>query len=62
MLGLAHGDEDHDVEIIPFPPGNVESYDLESSGKVTLCERVEFHSFEKKPKWADIPAAVKLGK
>ncbi|XP_033639717.1 asparagine synthetase [glutamine-hydrolyzing]-like [Asterias rubens] len=62
LLGLDHGHEDTDsapdFEIIPFPPGNIESYDLAPSGKVTLCERVEFHSLENKPKWSDKPSTV----
>ncbi|XP_038044894.1 asparagine synthetase [glutamine-hydrolyzing]-like [Patiria miniata] len=58
LLGLAHGDEDHEIEIIPFPPGHIESYDLAPTGKVTLAERIQFHTIEKKPKWSDISLAI----
>ena len=57
LLEFTHVDNGK-AEIIPFPPGHVESYDLAPSGKVTLCERIPFHTMDKKPKWSDIPLTV----
>ncbi|XP_072027527.1 asparagine synthetase [glutamine-hydrolyzing]-like [Amphiura filiformis] len=54
LMGLAHGNEDHEVEIEPFPPGYYEEYDVAMSGKVTLAEQRQFHSFEQVPKWSNI--------
>ncbi|XP_070565990.1 asparagine synthetase [glutamine-hydrolyzing]-like [Ptychodera flava] len=59
LMGLAHGEEDHNIDVIPFPPGHYESYDLKPSGKVSLIERGQFHAVGEVPKWSEIEGNVR---
>ncbi|XP_002732808.1 asparagine synthetase [glutamine-hydrolyzing]-like [Saccoglossus kowalevskii] len=59
LTGLAHGDKDHDIDLMPFPPGHYESYDLLNNGKVKLLETVRYHSIGETPKWAKISGCAK---
>ncbi len=58
LMGLAHGNGDHEVDIEPFPPGHYEEYDVAMSGKVSLAERQQFHRIEQLPKWRNITDIV----
>ncbi|XP_077977931.1 asparagine synthetase [glutamine-hydrolyzing]-like [Glandiceps talaboti] len=59
LMGLAHGDNDHDIDVIPFPPGHYEAYDLKMSGKVSFIERVQFNAVGDIPKWSELEGNVK---
>ncbi|CAH1788717.1 unnamed protein product, partial [Owenia fusiformis] len=39
LMGLSHSLTDHSADIVPFPPGHYETYDLAPTGKVTFNER-----------------------
>ncbi|CAH1788715.1 unnamed protein product [Owenia fusiformis] len=49
LMGLSHSLTDHSADIVPFPPGHYETYDLAPSGKVTFNERGRFHKIGDAP-------------
>lgn len=50
-------------EIVPFPPGYVETFELQPNGNVALVESEKFHSLGTSPKWMDVPESlVSIGK
>lgn len=56
--GLVEIQKHKKSEIVPFPPGYVETFDLQPNGKVALLESEKFHSIGTNPSWMDVPDSV----
>ena len=52
LFGLAHGQKDSDVDIVQVKPGHVEIYNLDTLGKASFQEEIQFHSAGERPKHA----------
>ena len=58
LFGLSHSHSDHDVKIVPFPPGHVEVYDLDKSGKAWYNTTIPFNRPGQPPIYDTLAVAV----